>query len=367
MENSFENNNQQLDETAVSPVIIRRKINGGYGWASSIILWQQLFATIAILVFSVVFSSVVTKQVAAENPGLSTGEIIAKVQEAALSSDYTIVSNAACMVIANILAVAVVMLASRRVKLSRQFKKPSCSVGTVGLAMLAIIGCQAASMFIQAIATALTGYTGMSEEMAGALSFSENTAVNVVLVLYAVILGPVLEEIMFRGLALNMFAPANRTFAFIVSSLLFGFMHMNFNQIFNGFLLGLVLGYIALKSRSIIPAIICHIFANGNAFLLSYIFEIRMGEQLGEETAAMYMMAAFAVELVIGIPALIALLKRQGKVKADDIITPEYVFEIDEAESKKLGWGLLVKNPVFWVSSAFCVIIAITMLSPIAV
>ena len=206
----------------------------------------------------------------------------------------------------------------------------------------------------------------MSETTSSALSFTDNIVTNIVLLLYVVVAAPILEEIMFRGLAMNLLAPVNRTFALIASSLLFGLMHANFNQIFNGFLLGMLLGYIALKSGSIISSMICHVAANANAMLLSYIFEHKLADTIGEK-AYTYEFIAFAAELVIGGVALFFMLKKYGKVNQSDIITTSYTYEFEQAEEKKLSWNALLKSPTFWVSAVICLGSACLMLTQVTV
>ncbi len=347
-----------------NPVMLRRKIKNGYSWASSVILWQQLFAAIFILIFSSIFSAVMTPRIMAENPDFTIMQVISAVQQLASEGMFVIISNAGSMILANILAIIIVYFSTKRFKFSGLFAKPEFPVSGIILAALGILGLQGFSIFFQNIITALTGLTGMNEQAASALSFTGNSAANAILILYAVILAPVLEEIMFRGLALNCLAPVNRTFALVASSLLFGLMHCNFNQIFNGFLLGLLLGYIALKCGSIVPSIICHIAANANAMAMSYIFEYKLVETLGD-TAYTYEMIVFAAELVIGGAAAVILLKKYGRIKPTDIIISSYTYEFEEAEEKKLTWKLLLKSPAFWVAAAYCILSACMMVTSV--
>lgn len=83
--------------------------------------------------------------------------------------------------------------------------------------------------------------------------------------LYVGFLGPVAEELLFRGLILRMLKPQGKVLAIVISSLLFGLFHGNFVQIPYAFLIGVVLGYTAVE-YSIIWAIVLHIINN---FVLS--------------------------------------------------------------------------------------------------
>src|SRR5262249_17197262 len=90
------------------------------------------------------------------------------------------------------------------------------------------------------------------------------------LLLFALI-PAVCEEFAFRGYILSGLEHAYRpATAVVLSALLFGFMHVLlslFQQLFNATLLGLVLGLLAVRSRSIVPGIVFHLINNGLAVL----------------------------------------------------------------------------------------------------
>lgn len=83
------------------------------------------------------------------------------------------------------------------------------------------------------------------------------------LFLYAVILGPINEELIFRGLTLSYASKALPFWiANILQALLFGIYHMNMIQGTYAFVLGLFFGYIRMKGGSIIFSILLHIIYN---------------------------------------------------------------------------------------------------------
>ena len=84
------------------------------------------------------------------------------------------------------------------------------------------------------------------------------------LALLAFALAPgVCEEVAFRGFLLSGFRRTGRTvLAITLSSLLFGVMHLIPQQVFNAALLGLVLGYLAVRSESLLPGIVFHFCYN---------------------------------------------------------------------------------------------------------
>ncbi|WP_298868762.1 ABC transporter permease subunit/CPBP intramembrane protease [uncultured Gimesia sp.] len=89
------------------------------------------------------------------------------------------------------------------------------------------------------------------------------------LILTAFALAPaVCEELAFRGFILSGFGRRGRAWlAIILSSITFGAMHMIPQQVFNATLLGLVIGLIAVHSRSLLPCVVFHFIYNSLAIL----------------------------------------------------------------------------------------------------
>jgi len=82
------------------------------------------------------------------------------------------------------------------------------------------------------------------------------------------LLPAICEELAFRGFILSGFSRNGRTgVAIVFSALLFGVMHMIPQQVFNAFLLGMVLGLLALRSGSILPGVLFHFVNNAMGVL----------------------------------------------------------------------------------------------------
>jgi membrane protease YdiL (CAAX protease family) len=78
------------------------------------------------------------------------------------------------------------------------------------------------------------------------------------------------EEFLHRGIMLHAGKKhANTMHCLIISSILFGLMHLNIRQFFYAAILGFLMGYVTLVADSIIPSIIIH-FTNN--FLSNYFF-----------------------------------------------------------------------------------------------
>lgn len=98
---------------------------------------------------------------------------------------------------------------------------------------------------------------------------------NVFAFLAIVVVAPILEEILFRGVILEgllkNYSPAK---AIIWSAVIFGVAHMNMWQTTSAILLGLLIGWVYWKSSSIIPGMVIHFVNN----LIGYIAMINMAD-----------------------------------------------------------------------------------------
>lgn len=79
--------------------------------------------------------------------------------------------------------------------------------------------------------------------------------------LYAGVGAPIMEEIIFRGVVLRHLEPYGKRFAIVMSAFLFGIFHGNLVQIPYAFLVGLVLGYVAVE-YNILWAMVLHMINN---------------------------------------------------------------------------------------------------------
>lgn len=81
-------------------------------------------------------------------------------------------------------------------------------------------------------------------------------------VISTAILPALCEETTHRGLLLGALSKFGVKWAILLSGLMFGLMHLNINQFFYAALIGILLGFIVLLTRSIWPAIIIHFTNN---------------------------------------------------------------------------------------------------------
>ncbi len=90
------------------------------------------------------------------------------------------------------------------------------------------------------------------------------------LILATVIIAPFSEEVIFRGFLQHFLERywQDITKAVLVTSLGFAMIHLNPGWIIQIYLLGVILGYLAWKTGSIVPGLILHALNNGLALIL---------------------------------------------------------------------------------------------------
>ena len=114
--------------------------------------------------------------------------------------------------------------------------------------------------FITGIFELLFNYFGYTLEYSEAMNAEYNTSWT--LFLYAVLLGPLAEEVIYRGFLMHGIKGHGRRFAILVSAFVFGMMHGDFQQTMFTMAIGLILGYVAMR-YSLWYALLLHIFNNG--------------------------------------------------------------------------------------------------------
>lgn len=96
---------------------------------------------------------------------------------------------------------------------------------------------------------------------------------DVLIYIYICVLGPILEELVFRGVLLDALKKYGNAFGIIVSSVMFGLMHQNFMQCIPAVCMGLVWAVMAVRTGSVIPSIAVHILNNTMSAVLMVLLE----------------------------------------------------------------------------------------------
>jgi len=141
----------------------------------------------------------------------------------------------------------------------------------------------------------------------------------------AVIMAPILEELIFRGVILDGLLKKYRaTGAIFLSALLFGIVHLNPWQFVGAFLLGLLFGWVYWQTKSLLLTILLHFFNNGLASA-----QMLFSNQTPEEMINVNLVDTYGgltnVFLIIPLAILVAvssmlLLKKDFESKSQDII-----------------------------------------------
>lgn len=144
----------------------------------------------------------------------------------------------------------------------KQSPKNFLNVPVVLSLILIVPGLQLFSSILTGLsASVFPNWMKFYEKLMETAGFSQNPSI--LLFLYAVLLGPVGEELIFRGVTLS---SAKRVFPFwaanIFQALLFGIFHLNVIQSIYAFMIGLVLGYVCERGGSICLSMFLHMLFN---------------------------------------------------------------------------------------------------------
>ena len=85
----------------------------------------------------------------------------------------------------------------------------------------------------------------------------ENLFLNI---LFVALLPAFVEEFVFRGVFYQTYRKSSMKAALVLSGLLFGCMHMNFNQFLYTFVFGMILVFMMEATGSIVTSMICHFY-----------------------------------------------------------------------------------------------------------
>ena len=121
-------------------------------------------------------------------------------------------------------------------------------------------------------------------------------------IVYAIILGPILEELVFRGVTYGLLEKAGLKpgLIILISSLLFGAIHLILVQVLYAAFFGMFLGFLRYKYRSIKITIVTHILFNfTGTYISSFI------EQYSPGNAVIYILGGISMFVLVGAILLI--------------------------------------------------------------
>lgn len=130
----------------------------------------------------------------------------------------------------------------------------------------------------------------------------------VISLIFAVILAPVFEELIFRGTLLKRLRVYGDKTAILYTAIMFGLFHCNIEQLPYTIACGLILGYAYTKTNNIVYPITFHIIMNGFSVLLSTFLMYEM-------TMAMIVQELVLIILIVLSLVFVPILLTSGKVK----------------------------------------------------
>lgn len=213
------------------------------------------------------------------------------------------------------LAVVIVFMSTGWFKASRSYLL-SHPWGVVAWSAVAALGAIVPSLVLQGL---LPEWTGWAKEMAD----ESNEQLSSLMrepggYMVVALLPPLVEEMVFRGCvlkALLQWKPERKWLMIALSALIFALVHMNPAQMPHTFLIGLLLGWMFMRTGSIVPGVVYHWANNTAAYVMFHVYHNPQTLQdiIGPGDARLAMALLFS--LCILIPALFQLNLRMKKPK----------------------------------------------------
>jgi len=145
-----------------------------------------------------------------------------------------------------------------------------------------------------------------------------------IMVFLLVIIAPVFEEFLTRGIMFDVLKPYGTGMAIIISSILFGLMHGSLNMLFYTTAYGFALGYIRYATGSLFTTTILHAIINGIgavALLLSAFLQMTNEENMILNTINAIYLVAFLILIIVGVAVFFSKIPSMRKYKIENAWT----------------------------------------------
>ena len=185
-------------------------------------------------------------------------------------------------------------------------KRRSMTGGTFFALLSVFFGCQVAGSLLTNLLEWILNRFGLSA--LGIYDLVSGSTDTFSMFLYASVIGPLAEEILFRGYIQRTLQPFGKKFSIFCSAFLFGMFHGNLVQTPYAFLVGLVLGYVTAE-YSILWAMVLHLINNLVLADLMGRLTTRLPELAGE-------LLLSGILWVFAIAAVVILIRRRREVRA---------------------------------------------------
>lgn len=177
-----------------------------------------------------------------------------------------------------------VVIYMMRVELTLERRAHPLSISTlVGWTVFGIILAWVGQVVAALIETYVFGIDPGSENTEAIL---ELTRINPLLFIIPAIVGPILEELVFRKVIFGTFYKRmNFLFAAMLSSVIFAILHLDFSHILIYTVIGFVFAFLYVKTKRIIVPIIVHMLMNTITVLLQLSIDPEELEKMQEQLA----------------------------------------------------------------------------------
>lgn len=178
----------------------------------------------------------------------------------------------------------------------------------------------------------------------------------------------VCEETAMRGVVFSGYKEVDIRKAALMNGFLFGILHMNLQQFFYAFIIGVILAYIVYITDSIFSSMLCHFACNGTSFTLVYLVQhgtFKSSAAAASNQLTMPMILSLLITSIICMVIIILLLKALKGLNANKS-------RISEAIYHDLGEGKLIslhnEERLFnWpVYASFIIFIGISILMTVS-
>ena len=154
-----------------------------------------------------------------------------------------------------------------------------------------------------------------------------STGAFLMMLLVGAVLPGICEETLFRGVIQGVLERRGKWLAVIVTAVLFGLFHMDPIRVVAASVLGLLFGWLTIRTGSLIPAMTGHFANNATSFSVSYFLG-------GFEKAPGWLLPAMAVLFVVAAAAIVAVTKSKQAS-----LTPSPLAAVPAGLSPLVAWG----------------------------
>lgn len=239
------------------PKIIKNSIKRDFNKLGLTILMKEIIVDIVVIVFTMI----VMAEQTARNPNASYDQLAGVLNNGTYSGIMSIVAVMFSFI------PFLIYRGRKFFEYDLKIKDKEFTIRTVIIGLIIVLSANSLLVFFSDILELGLNFIGFSANSA----LEDLEALNelaIPMIIYSCILGPVIEEFIYRGAILRSLEKYGKKVAILGSAILFGLMHGNFFQIFMAIGLGIVLGYLAIE-YSIKLTILLHIINNISVQIVS--------------------------------------------------------------------------------------------------